>query len=155
MTRLLRSRPKDQLGFDHLAKPDIVAPGRRIVAAMSQEANPTLASEYPARVVQPVSSNAALNVYFNYSGTSFSAPVVAGTVALMLEANKSLTPSLVKAIFVKTAQALPNSGSKAQSLFSQGAGLLNAGAAVSFARSVVPNANHLVAGSKILRTTPP
>ena len=35
--------------FDHLVKPDIVAPGRRIVAAMSQEANTTLANEYPAQ----------------------------------------------------------------------------------------------------------
>jgi serine protease AprX len=38
--------------FDHLPKPDLVAPGRRLVAPLSQD-NPTLASEYPDRVVQP------------------------------------------------------------------------------------------------------
>src|SRR6185295_4784519 len=117
----------------------------------SQEVNTTLANEYPARVVQPVSSSAARNVYFNYSGTSFSAPVVAGTVALMLDANKSLTPTLVKSILIKTAQALPGYSSKYQSVFSQGAGLVNAAAAVGFARAVAPNANHLVAGSEIFR----
>src|SRR5256885_931984 len=81
--------------FDHLAKPDIVAPGRRVVAPLSQEPNPTLAIEYPERVVQPASGSAARNVYFNYSGTSFSAPVVAGPLALMLVGNKILTPTLL------------------------------------------------------------
>src|SRR5207237_8238040 len=41
------------------------------------------------------------------SGTSFAAPAVSGTVALMLEANPSLTPSMVKALLMRTAQRLP------------------------------------------------
>ncbi|MGH8527854.1 MAG: S8 family peptidase, partial [Gammaproteobacteria bacterium] len=91
--------------FDHFVKPDLVAPGRRIVAPMSQEPNPTLANQAPERVVQPTASTAQRNVYFNYSGTSFAAPVVAGTVALMLDANRSLTPLMVKALLTKSAQA--------------------------------------------------
>ncbi len=136
--------------FDHLAKPDLVAPGRRVVAPMSQEPNPHLATQYPDRVVQPT-SNAAPNLYFNYSGTSFAAPVVSGTVALMLDANKSLTPLLVKAILLKSAQELTGFGSKHSSVFSQGAGLVNSAAAVQFANAVVPNADKLVAGDKVLR----
>src|SRR5713226_4045682 len=92
--------------FDHLVKPDIVAPGRRIVAPMSQE-NPTFGTQYPNRVVQPVGTGARPHTYFNYSGTSFAAPVVSGIVALMLQANKSLTPALVKAVLARSAQELP------------------------------------------------
>ncbi|HYJ46036.1 MAG TPA: S8 family peptidase, partial [Pyrinomonadaceae bacterium] len=139
--------------FDHQAKPDLVAPGRKIVAAMSQEPNPTTPTEFPARIVQPVSPDATHNAYFNYSGTSFAAPVVSGTVALMLEANPSLTPLLVKSVLVRTAQRLPHasSGTKAETLFSQGAGLVNVVGAVEFARAIVPNADHLKAGDKIFK----
>jgi hypothetical protein len=56
-------------------------------------------------------------------------PVVAGTVALMLEANPNLTPNAVKAILQYTAQS--HSG---DSVFAQGAGFLNAKGAVRLAR---------------------
>ena len=42
--------------------------------------------------------------YLSLSGTSMSAPVVTGTVALMLQANPSLTPNAVKAILQYTAE---------------------------------------------------
>ncbi|MCA1556550.1 MAG: S8 family peptidase, partial [Acidobacteria bacterium] len=85
--------------FDRSAKPDVVAPGRHIISAI--DPNSTLATEHQDRV-QGVDRN-----YFKFSGTSFSAPVVSGTVALMLEANKSLNPTLVKATLMRTAQTLP------------------------------------------------
>ena len=44
--------------------------------------------------------------YLSLSGTSMAAPVVTGTVALMLQANPNLTPNLVKAILQYTAQAV-------------------------------------------------
>src|SRR5688572_9270828 len=137
--------------FDHMAKPDLVAPGRRVVAAMSQEPNPNLMTQYPERVVQPVSSGASPSKYFNYSGTSFAAPVVSGTVALMLEANKSLTPAMAKAVLLRTAQMLPGYSNKAQSMVSQGAGEINTAAAVEMARAIVPNADHLKAGDPVFR----
>src|SRR5919202_124461 len=138
--------------FDHLPKPDLVAPGRRLVAPLSQD-NPALASEYPDRVVQPAGAGAAQNSYFKYSGTSFSAPVVSGVLALMLEANRSLTPLLAKATLLRTANALPLSlfHSKTESLLSQGAGQVNAAAAVEMARAVVPNADKLKAGDCVFR----
>ena len=43
-------------------------------------------------------------------GTSFSAPLVAGTVALMFSANKTLTPSQVLAALKGTARSFPSSG---------------------------------------------
>ena len=57
------------------------------------------------------------------------APVVAGTVALMLQANPTLTPNLVKAILEYTAQVYPG-----YDALTQGAGFLNTKGAVDLAR---------------------
>src|ERR1044072_2571526 len=57
------------------------------------------------------------------------APVVSGTVALMLEANPKLTPNAVKAILQYTAQVKRNT-----SLLVQGAGMLNARGAARLAK---------------------
>ena len=57
------------------------------------------------------------------------APVVAGTVALMLQANPTLTPNLVKAILQYTAQRYPG-----YNALRQGAGFLNTLGAVRLAR---------------------
>src|SRR5262249_2691153 len=60
--------------------------------------------------------------------TSMAAPVVSGVVALMLQANPSLTPNLVKAILQYTAQIYPQ-----YDPLTEGAGFLNAQAAVALA----------------------
>ena len=57
-----------------------------------------------------------------------SAPLVAGAAAMMLEANPNLTPGLVKAILMYTAQPIQNSNT-----FEQGAGRLNVEGAVEIA----------------------
>jgi hypothetical protein len=67
--------------------------------------------------------------YLSLSGTSQAAPVVAGTVALMLEANPALTPNVVKAILQYTAEIYPG-----YDPLTQGAGFLNARGAVELAR---------------------
>ena len=67
--------------------------------------------------------------YLSLSGTSMAAPVVAGTVALMLQANPSLTPNLVKAMLQYTAQVYPG-----YNALTQGAGFLNTKGAVDLAR---------------------
>ena len=65
------------------------------------------------------------------SGTSIAAPVVSGTVALMLQANPGLTPPLIKAILQYTAQPLVGA-----SLVQQGAGSLNVDGAVRLAKAL-------------------
>lgn len=60
------------------------------------------------------------------SGTSMASPHVTGVVALMLEADPSLTPSDIKAVLQATAIRLKDASSDAQ-----GAGFVNASAAVS------------------------
>ena len=79
------------------------------------------------------------------SGTSVSAPVVSGAVALMLQANPGLTPPLVKAILQYTAQALPNA-----SIAQQGAGALNIEGAVRLAAALRNDMNSRIqAGGSI------
>src|SRR4030095_13699362 len=78
------------------------------------------------------------------NGTSIAAPVVSGTVALMLQANPGLTPPLIKAILQYTAQPLEGA-----SLVHQGAGLLNIDGAVRLAQALRTDIASAVAASTI------
>ncbi|NRT57913.1 S8 family peptidase [Sphaerotilus uruguayifluvii] len=87
-------------------------------------------------------------------GTSFSAPLVSGTAALMLAANPALTPAQVTALLKSSARSFPSSGATgvstcvAGSSSAQdecycttgtcGAGMLDAGAAVRAAAGTLP-----------------
>ncbi len=119
---------------DNLLKPDLVAPGQRLIGALATDAlnlsSSRLSQVFPQLVVQR-GLNSGLMVA---SGTSFSAPVVSGTVALMLQANPGLTPPLVKAILQYTAEAIPG-----QSLMQQGAGLVNVVGVLQLATSLAPD----------------
>jgi serine protease AprX len=110
---------------DFVAKPDLVAPGTGIVSLASP------GSEFFASKVAYLLKGTRLTPnrpYLSLSGTSMAAPVVAGTVALMLQANPSLKPNLVKAILQYTAQT------RHYDALTQGAGFLNAQGAVQLAR---------------------
>ena len=112
--------------IDYSAKPDLVAPGVGI-ESLSEPAS----SFYTTRTAYllPGTVTTTYLPYLSLSGTSMSAPVVAGTVALMLQANPSLTPNAVKAILQYTAQFYPG-----YDRLTQGAGFLNAKGAVELAR---------------------
>ena len=113
--------------IDRGAKPDLVAPGVGI-ESLSDPAEHALS----ARDAVPAERHGArrnIAPYLSLSGTSQAAPVVAGTVALMLQANPTLTPNAVKAILQYTAEARPE-----YDALTQGAGFLNAAGAVELAR---------------------
>jgi len=74
-------------------KPEIMAPGVDIISILPKK-DAILAIEHPNAVIN--------NNYFQMSGTSMAAPVVSGTIALMLEANPSLTPNDIKSILLAT-----------------------------------------------------
>jgi serine protease AprX len=88
---------------DHVIKPDIVAPGNRIVTLLASGS--TLDRLYPANRLSPseYGSNSGTVYYTFMSGTSMAAPIVSGSVALMLEYIPNLTPDQVKARLMKTA----------------------------------------------------
>jgi serine protease AprX len=112
--------------FDYLAKPDIVAPGVG-TESLSDPAS-TLYTTRSAFLLPGTISTSYLP-YLSLSGTSMAAPVVSGTVALMLQANPALTPNQVKAILQYTAQRAPH-----YDALSQGTGFLNAAGAIGLAR---------------------
>ena len=112
----------------HIAKPDLVASGVGTLSPISYEGS-LYASAAQFLVPAPCITNhcpsTAHMAYMSMTGTSMAAPVVSGTVALMLQANPNLTPNLVKAILQYTAEI--HSGYNA---LEQGAGFLNALGAV-------------------------
>jgi serine protease AprX len=92
--------------LDHIAKPDLVAPGNRTVSLLASTA--TLPSYYPGNAVpikayQNTGSGSLSNDYYVLSGSSMATPVVSGAVALLLQQNPKLTPDQVKARLMKTA----------------------------------------------------
>ena len=114
--------------IDGAVKPDLVAPGVGIESLA--DAGSVLFVTRPA-ARRWGSVRTTTEPYMTLSGTSMAAPVVAGTVALMLQANPSLSPDNVKAILQRTATV---HGRYDQ--FTQGAGFLNARGAVELARSL-------------------
>jgi serine protease AprX len=111
--------------IDFAAKPDIVATGTGIVSLSSVG---SVLYSTKATYLLKGSLPTANIPYLSLTGTSMASPVVAGAVALMLQANPNLTPNLVKAILQYTAQDYHYDP------LTQGAGFLNAKGAVDLAR---------------------
>jgi serine protease AprX len=112
--------------IDCAAKPDLVAPGVGIESLSVP--NSTLYNTWSAYLLSGTVST-SYPPYLSLSGTSMATPVVAGTVALMLQANPALTPNAVKAALQFTAQT-----NTEYDALTQGAGFLNAQGAVELAR---------------------
>jgi serine protease AprX len=123
--------------YDHIVKPDLVAPGNDVVSLAAPGA--TLEMEFPAELV---SGNDGSNDYFTLSGTSMATPAVAGAVALMLQEHNSLTPDQVKARLMITTYKMGLTSTSAYvphlqqtfvdfyDLFSVGSGLLDVQTAI-------------------------
>jgi len=111
--------------LDGFAKPEVGAPGRYIRGAVPELS--TMYGEHPDRVVAPG--------YMWMSGTSFAAPIVAGSAAQLLAAHPGWTPDMVKGALMLRAEPGANPTSLAL-----GVGEIRAGPSNSGADAPNPNA---------------
>jgi len=119
--------------IDHILKPDLVAPGNRLVSSVTQGTylqQWSATNGIPMDYYTKLHSTALSPLYFRLSGTSMATAVVSGAAALLIEKDPSLTPDTVKGRLMKTAVKnwSPTAG---YDYCMQGAGLLDIPAAIS------------------------
>jgi serine protease AprX len=110
--------------FDHVLKPDLVAPGRRIVSA--EATGSLLSANFPQQHV----AGSGNDSYIYGSGTSMAAGFVSGAAALLLEERPGLNPVGVKAALELSSSLVPKAG-----LVRSGSGSVNVLAAAEFVRN--------------------
>ena len=113
--------------YETVVKPDVVAPGVRTVSLEAQ--NSFLGTNYRQWHIAGTGKNA----YMRLNGTSMSTAVVSGGVALLLQAEPSMSPAQVKMAVQMGARFLPKDG-----LIAGGTG------AVNFAQSMTVMNNGLL-----------
>ena len=123
-----------------LAKPDLVAPGTNIIGLLPDNSGLTIAKAHPQNRVDWT--------YFRMSGTSMSAPMVSGAVAILLQDEPNLTPDQVKYRLTATA----NKDWTGYNVATAGAGYLDVYAAVN--GTTTENANANILPSRLLSTGP-
>ena len=130
--------------YDGGMKPDLLAPGNKIVSLRVPGSTIDTQDAWAAVPTSEYLSSAATatgtvaSAYTRLSGTSMAAPAVAGAVALMLQQNGSLTPNAVKGALMSSAQLLKGfdpvlNTTLVYDPFTQGAGELNIPGAVQVA----------------------
>jgi serine protease AprX len=96
---------KGPTAFDHIVKPDLVAPGNQVISLL--QGGSTLDKAYQSNQV-PTSAyqtngGSGAPGYYQLSGTSMATPIVSGAAALLIQQNPSWTPDQVKARLMMTA----------------------------------------------------
>ena len=114
--------------WDEYAKPDVVAPGNRLISLRVNGSY--IDTTFPQNVIHvadyaPTAPEGTEPGYLMLSGTSTSAPVGAGVAALMIGQDPNLSPDDVKVRMMRTADPLPG-----VTRFQQGAGVIDAAGAL-------------------------
>jgi serine protease AprX len=123
-------------------KPDLVAPGTNLISIL-RKTKTKIWKDHQKNYTGEFASN---EYYMRVSGTSFSAPVVSGAVALLLQDEPSLTPDQVKYRLMATA----NKDWPGYNVTTAGAGYLDIYAAVY--GTTTENANTGINPSQLLWT---
>lgn len=110
----------DGQSWTYVSQPTLAATGVSIVSTRALTGALPVLSAPEDIALDPLQ----LPYYTHMSGTSMATPLVAGIVALLFEANPSLTPAQVKQILASTAVPMPG-----RSAFEVGAGHVDAYAA--------------------------
>jgi serine protease AprX len=100
--------------FDGAVKPDVAAPGNKIVSLEASGSYVSGAYPYLHR------AGDGTNAYMQLSGSSMAAPIVSGGVALLLQGSAGMTPAQVKMALQGGATYMPDAG-----LMGAGAGSVN------------------------------
>jgi serine protease AprX len=130
--------------FDGFAKPDVVAPGRSLIAPAAPGS--TLAINHPELLVGDASGSLS---YITLSGTSMAAAVTSGIAAVVIAANRAavptphpaLPPNAVKAILEYTGVRVTDASGVLYNRLVQGAGAVNAGGAIELAAAIDTSAS--------------
>jgi len=120
--------------IDGRPKPDLLAPGRRLVSV--RVPGSTLDGLFSDHVVAAHNGSS----YFRLTGTSQASGVVSGAAALVVARQPNLTPDQVKAILIGTTQRYgPNGNPVLPDASADGSGLLDASAAYNSGPRSSPN----------------
>ena len=95
---------------DHVLKPDLSAPGNRIVSCLSPDS--AVADLFPDRVID--------GDRIELSGSSMAAGVASGAAAILLERKPEMTPDQVKLVLMLSAEKV-----EGDDVFAVGAGRMN------------------------------
>jgi serine protease AprX len=119
------------------AKPELAAPGRNLISLLAST-DATAYEDHPKHRVN--------DFYFRMSGTSMAAPVVSGTIALLLQNEPNLTPDQIKFRLMATA----NQSWSGYDVAKAGAGTVDAYTAVF--TTTTESANQGIVPSQMLAT---
>ncbi len=122
--------------FRYLGFPDVVAPGINIISTDAKDS--TFSKE--ARYKDNYFDFTGVADYIPLSGTSFSCPMVAGALAILLDAYPNITPETARIALLEGARKLPDENKV--DILKSGAGMINVTASLNYLNSISPFYNN-------------
>jgi len=122
--------------FNYIGYPDVVAPGVNIISAESLDS--VISDE--KRYIGDYFDFPGNGDYIPLSGTSMSCPIVAGALAILLEAFPNITPETARIALLEGARKLVDDND--DDILKSGAGIINVSASLNYLNSISPDYNN-------------